>query len=107
MRSTNPIFGRYVFSPGKLMKTIESYINSFKAYNTGAISVGTMGSDLNADYNRKNVIDRNTAEQIVMDGLAHMRNENYQVMVDGGKRLYAGLCHRYPEHAADLQQPQY
>lgn len=84
MRYTNADYGRYVFSPKNLLKTIESYLNSFKAYNTGAISVGTLGSDLNADYNCKNVIDRNTAEQIVMDGLAQMQSGDYQIMVNGG-----------------------
>ena len=85
---------RYVLSPKKLNAVIQSYLKHYKAYGIGGLSAGSMGRDINADFNAKNTIDRNKAKSMISAGLASIRDQGYSIMVDGGNAYtfsYAGV----------------
>ena len=83
-RLIDPKYGRYVLSPKKLATLIPSFLKSYGSLGLSGLSAGSMGRDLNADYNRDDPIDRNRAMTMVAGGLATLRNSEMKVMVDGG-----------------------
>lgn len=81
---TDSSYGKYVLSPKNLLGNITAYLSDYNSLGLGTISAGTMGSNLNSDYNRRNTIDRNYAQSILREGLSRLRVKNAQVMVNSG-----------------------
>ncbi len=77
-----------VISPDAIDKYYTKFLKSYSKYDVTGISVSTMGSDINSNFDKKNPINREEAREYVMQVLDRMtdeENENsYDVMLDSG-----------------------
>lgn len=82
-------FFTLVVSPDSIAGFFAKFNKKYSAYGNTNISVSTMGSDLNSNFDKKNPINREEAMVMVEDVLDTMVNKNgYELMVDTGN-LYA------------------
>lgn len=72
----SPAYFSYFYE--KLMETYGSYDNV-----TG-ISVGSLGTDLNSDFDEKEPYNREDSKSFVSKALEYFSNQNLEVMVNGG-----------------------
>ncbi len=81
-------FFTLVISPDALDRFYTKFLRSYSRYEVNGLSVSTIGSDLNSNFDEKNPINREQARNYVMSILDRMtdeKNENsYDVMVDVG-----------------------
>ena len=73
-----------VVSPESLDKLYSKFIKKYSKYDVTGISVSTMGSDLNSNFDDDNPINRNDAEGYVQNVLSQMVSDGYGVMLDTG-----------------------
>ena len=66
----------------------EHFAPKLLKYAPSGISVATLGSDLNSDFDKKDPYNREDSKSLVKDLLAQMQNDFGKVMVDGGN-MYA------------------
>ncbi len=84
-----------VVSPDALAGMYSKFQKSYSSYNNNNISVSTIGSTLNSNFDKKNSINRDEAMTMVESVLDTMANKNdYSVMIDTGN-IYAV---EYAEH---------
>ncbi|MBE6644086.1 MAG: hypothetical protein E7612_01750 [Ruminococcaceae bacterium] len=82
-------FFTLVVSPDALAKLYSKFNKKYSGYDNKNISVSTLGSDLNSNFDKKNSINRDEAREMVEDVLDTMVNENgYNLMMDKGN-IYA------------------
>ncbi len=85
----NSILGGYenfislVITPDRLTDLFGKFFKKYSKYNIQNLSVSTMGTDLNSNFDKKNSINREQAKDYVAAALKVM-NEEYNLMVDGG-----------------------
>ncbi len=73
----------WILSPSGLEKQIDSYLKSSKSKGYDSMSLATLGKNLNSDYNRKNLVHREAAKAMVIDGLEKIREEGNSVLLTG------------------------
>ena len=74
-----------VVSPESLDKLYSKFVKKYSKYDVTGISVSTMGSDLNSNFDEDNPINRNDAQAYVETVLSRMvKQDNYKVMLDMG-----------------------
>ena len=74
-----------VVSPESLDNLYSKFIKKYSKYDLTTISVSTMGSDLNSNFNNDDPINRNDAQSYVEAVLSRMVKQNkYSVMLDMG-----------------------
>lgn len=74
-----------VINPESLDKLYSKFVKKYSKYDIQSISVSTMGSDLNSNFDKENSINRNDAQEYVENILSRMVNQNdYSVMLDMG-----------------------
>ncbi len=82
-------------SADALDRLYEKFNRKYSKYDVGAISVSTLGSDLNSNFDEDNPVSRDDAQNYVTDLLDRMANEsNYSVMISQGN-MYAV---KYADH---------
>jgi len=82
-------FFTLVVSPDSLAKLYSKFNKKYASYGNANISVSTLGSDLNSNFDKKNPINREEARVMVEGVLDTMANKNgYSVMTDTGN-IYA------------------
>ncbi len=72
-----------LISPAVMTEFYEKIEKKFEKLGTGAVSLASVGSDLNSDHNEDYALNRDDAEQLVAEFLEYVSAEN-KVMVDGG-----------------------
>ncbi len=74
-----------VVSPESLDKLYSKFVKKYSKYDVTGISVSTMGSDLNSNFDEENPINRNDAQSYVENVLSKMvKQDNFKVMLDMG-----------------------
>lgn len=74
-----------VVNPESLDRLYSKFIKKYSKYDVTGISVSTMGSDLNSNFDDDKSINRNDAQAYVETVLSRMvKQNNYQVMLDMG-----------------------
>ena len=73
-----------LISAGALAEIYEKFSKKYNKYNIGALSVKTMGNELNSDFNDKNPITREEAKQYIIEVLASMKEDNDKLLLSGG-----------------------
>ena len=73
-----------VLSPGSLADIYKKLGKKYEKYGVGGISLGTIGYDLNSDFNEDYVLNRDESQELVEDFLKKVEEKNGSVMVDGG-----------------------
>lgn len=82
-------------SADALDRLYSKFDRKYSKYDVGGISVSTLGSDLNSNFDEDNPISRDDAQGYVTDLLDRMANEsNYSVMISQGN-MYAV---KYADH---------
>jgi hypothetical protein len=81
------------WGPNLISTSVFSYFYEHLApklleYAPSGISVATLGSDLNSDFDKNDPYNREDSKSLVKDLLAQMQNDFGKVMVDGGN-MYA------------------
>ena len=72
-------------SPDTLDGLYDRFIKDYSKYDTKNISVSTLGSDLNSNFDDKNTVSRDAARKHVVSLLNRMHNKNgYSIMTDIG-----------------------
>ena len=85
----NSILGGYenfislVITPDRLTELYSKFQKKYSKYDIQNLSVSTMGTDLNSNFDKKNSINREQAKDYVASALAAMKEE-YNLMLDGG-----------------------
>jgi len=80
--------GNNLISTSVFMYFYEHFAPKLLAYAPSGISVATLGSDLNSDFDKKDPYNREDSKTFVTDLLAAMQNDFGKVMTDGGN-MYA------------------
>ena len=73
----------YIVSPGLFQSYLASYLTSFGKLNLNSISFASLGTDLNSDYHKGHLIDRQDAKNAVVKSLNDAVEKGYQICVDG------------------------
>ena len=85
----NYILGGYenfislVITADRLTELYSKFQKKYSKYDIQNLSVSTMGTDLNSNFDKKNSINREQAKDYVASALAAMKEE-YSLMLDGG-----------------------
>ena len=84
-----------IISADSLDRLYDKFIKKYDNYDATGISVSTLGSDLNSNFDKKNPISRDDAQGYVTALLDRIANEsNYSVMINQGN-IYAV---KYADH---------
>ena len=84
-----------IVSADSLDRLYDKFIKKYSKFDAHGISVSTLGSDLNSNFDTKNPISRDDAQGYVTDLLNRIKNEsNYSVMTTQGN-IYAV---KYADH---------
>ena len=82
-------FFTLVVNPAALDNLYSKFESKYSKYDITNLSVSTLGSDLNSNFDEKNPINREQASEYVAQVLDRMANENnYNLMIDAGN-MYA------------------
>lgn len=82
-------------TPSMIEEYYAKFAKKFKSFDPIGISVGTLGSDLNSDFGKKNPTNRDEAKTIITDIFKQLHTDyNGSVMTSGGN-IYALA---YTEH---------
>ncbi len=87
-----------VLSPATFSHFYEKLEKRYAKYSNAAISLSTMGSDLNSSFDEENVSLREDSKNYVMQALDYFTSKNYEVMVDGGN----AYTWRYADYILDV-----
>ena len=88
-----------IVSSDALDRLYDKFIKKYSKYDVTGISVSTLGSDLNSNFDKDNPVSRDDAEGYVSALLDRMANEsNYSVMISKGN-IYAV---EYADHILDI-----
>lgn len=104
-QSYNSILGAYerlydlVVSADALDRLYSTFAPNYAKYNVANISVSTLGSDLNSNFDRDNYVSREESLDYVTSVLDRIKNEgNYNVMTTVGNNYALG----YVDHILDI-----
>lgn len=86
-----------LISPDSLDKLYSKFLKKYDNFKATGISVSTLGSDLNSNFNKKNPISRDEAQGYVTDLLDRIADD-YSVMTTKGN-IYAV---KYADHILDV-----
>ncbi|MDQ8734556.1 DUF5696 domain-containing protein [Paenibacillus sp. LHD-38] len=87
----------YVLSPNSLPQIVNGFIDDYEKLQLSGVSLRDLGSMLNSDFNRSNVIDREEAKEIVSGQLQQISGSVKEILVEGGNAYAAA----YARHIVD------
>lgn len=85
-------------SPASIEKYFYKFSDEYKEYDPIGISLSTLGSDLNSDFNEDNPSNREDAKQSVMNVLSSAQYTYKSVMTSGGN----AYSFKYVDHILDV-----
>ena len=81
-----------VLSPATFSHFYEKLEKKYSKYENGAISLSTMGSDLNSSFDEEQTSLREDSKNYTMQALEYFTSRDYEVMVDGGNAFTWGYA---------------
>ena len=88
-----------LISPDSLDRLYNKFIKKYSKYNATGISVSTLGSDLNSNFDEENPVSRDDSQRYVCELLDRIANESgYSVMMAKGN-IYAA---KYADHILEV-----
>ncbi|WP_128655484.1 DUF5696 domain-containing protein [Paenibacillus sp. 598K] len=87
----------YIVSPKALPSIVDGFIADYRRTGLTGLSLRDFGSELNGDYNRAGVIDREAAKGIVREQLARLGEAAEELLIEGGNAYAAP----YARHIVD------
>ena len=86
-----------VISADTLGTLYNKFIKKYSKYSASGISLSTMGSDVNSNFNVKNTVSREEAKNSIVSMLESVSND-YSVMLDKGN----AYTFKYADHILDV-----
>lgn len=83
-RQTYMSYMNLAISPASFDKFYTKLSSKYLKYNTTSISVSTLGTDLNSDFNEDDPYNRDDAEQFTRGIFEKLSNDYKEVMTEGG-----------------------
>ena len=81
----NTSYFQMVLSPATYSKFYEKLVKRYSKYeNATGVSLATLGSDLNSDFDENKTVLREEAKEYVMEAISYFKENHYDVMVNGG-----------------------
>lgn len=90
-------FFTMVISSDVLEKHFDKFSKKYEKYDLNNISLSTLGSDINSNFDKKNSINRDESRENVV-GLLDKVSDNYSIMVDKGN-IYSV---KYADHILNI-----
>lgn len=84
-------------SADSLDELYEKFNKDYKKYDVGAISVSTLGSDINSNFDDEEPVNRDEARQYISSLLGKMKGDGYKIMVNKGN----SYTYEYASHIVD------
>lgn len=85
-------------SPSVFTHFYEKFTENYQKYNPTGISVSTLGSDLNSDFDEDDPYNREDSKRFTIELLAEIAEDYDQVMVDGGN----AYTFQYIDHIVNM-----
>jgi len=85
-------------SPAYFSRFYEKLTENYLEYNPLGISVGTLGSDLNSDFDKKEPYNREDAKEYTMNAFEYLDNNYKSVMTSAGN----AFTWKYVDHITDV-----
>lgn len=95
-RKYSPVYQAFMndrqllISPNRLLEFYNLFKDKFSELKTGAISLATIGSDLNSDHNKDNSLNREDSKERVQEFLGQVKEDGFDIMVDQGNAYTLG-----------------
>ncbi len=83
----------YVLSPKALSSVVDGFLDDYNKLRLDGLSLRDLGSKLNSDYNRSEVVDREEAKQLALEQVKRMSDSGRQLLVEGGNAYTAPYAH--------------
>ncbi len=89
-RTYDPVYQSFLndrsllISPNRLTTFYDYFKEDYAEFKTGAISFGTLGSDLNSDHNKEESLNREDSKERVEELLETVKNDGCDIMVNQG-----------------------
>ena len=81
----NTSYFQMVLSPATYSKLYEKLVKRYNKYEDATgVSLATFGSDLNSDFDENKTVLREEAKEYVMEAISYFKENDYDVMVNGG-----------------------
>lgn len=98
----------YVLSQQHLDNLISSFLADFEKYNVSGLSLRNMGTQVNSDFREadEKLVDRQQSLTILNQQLAKVKNQDFQVLLDGGNAYalpYADAILNVPLNSSEYQ----
>lgn len=71
-------------SPSSIVELVTKFTESYSKFDPTGISVSTLGSDLNSDFNKDAPLNRQDAEDYIKESLGLLDEKYQSVMAEGG-----------------------
>ncbi len=85
-------------SPSSILTYVEKFDKQYISYAPIGISVSSLGSDLNSDFNKDNSLNREDSKEQILAALEHLDDTYASIMASGGN-IYSV---KYLEHILDF-----
>lgn len=84
-KQANISYFQVVLSPATYNKFYEKTVKRYSKYQDATgVSLATFGSDLNSDFDENKTVLREEAKEYVIEALSYFKQNNYDIMVNGG-----------------------
>lgn len=77
-------YGKMLVTPSAYASIYEKFTNQINKLGVSGLSVSTLGTELNSDFNKKNPQNREDSKEFTVDMLQSLKNDYGNIMVDGG-----------------------
>ena len=77
-------FYQLALAPSRYEKFYSEFLKNYEQYGLKSLSVGTLGTALNSDFDEEDPYNREDSKEHTMKALADMKNAGYSLMTDGG-----------------------
>ena len=94
----NPTMAMTAISPKSFDYFYSKFTKNYSKYDNGAISMSTLGSDLNSDFNKKDPYHREDSKEVTMELLGRASEDYSSVMVSGGN----AYSYKYADVITDI-----
>ncbi|MBP1907375.1 hypothetical protein J2Z32_004050 [Paenibacillus turicensis] len=74
----------YVLSPKVIPQIISGFLEDYRSLNLPSLSLRDLGNELNSDFNREDVINREEAKGVAIDQLKQMTTTAPNLLIEGG-----------------------
>ncbi|MCG7380865.1 DUF5696 domain-containing protein [Paenibacillus sp. ACRSA] len=87
----------YVVSPQAVPGIVDGFLQDHTRLGLSGVSLRDLGDQLNSDFNRANVVNREQAKKVVVEQLEQLHRSDTSLLVEGGN-VYASA---YARHIVD------